>query len=378
LNSLEENIKKTPKRRISWFSRLIWWLNLIAAACLCISYLAPFVSPESFWFIAFFGLAYPVLLLINLVFFFYWILVLNVRVLLSMLVIVAGWAHVQSLVQFNFSSSSASDSSQIKVMSYNVRLFDLYNWSHNTQTRNKMFNVIADEGPDIMCLQEFYLDDSGEFPTLDTLILFQKAKNYHAEYTTNLRGKHHWGIATFTKYPIINKGKILFETESNNICIYTDILKGTDTLRIYNLHLQSVHMDNADYKLMDSLEANKKGDLESSRNLMRRLKKAFIKRAAQVDLVAESINKCNYSMIVCGDFNDTPNSYVYHMLSSKLEDTFVESGYGLGRTYDRRLTSVRIDYILKTPDIQSFETHTIKESYSDHYPLISYLKIKNK
>lgn len=298
------------------------------------------------------------------------------RILLSLLIILAGWNHIHTLVRFNFNSSSnPSDTSLVKVMSYNVRLFDLYNWTHNKETRNKIFNVITDEAPDVMCLQEFYVDDNGEFPTLDTLIKFQQAKNFHVEFTTNLLGKHHWGIATFTKYPIISKGKILFETESNNLCIFTDIKKGKDTIRVYNMHLQSVHLDNADYRLMDSLEGNKKtGDIESSKNILRRLKKGFIKRATQVDQVAESINKCPYPMIVCGDFNDTPNSYVYHTLTNKVEDCFVESGYGFGRTYDRRLTSVRIDYILKSPSFKSFETHTIKEKLSDHYPLITYLK----
>lgn len=356
-------------------------VNYILIIGLLLSYLAPHISPENFWFIAFFGLAYPIFLILNILFVIFWLIQFNIRFIFSLLAIAAGYHQISSFAQINIKNATidkVDEAKAIKVMSYNVRVFDLYNWSHNKETRNKMLGLIGDESPDILCLQEFYADDSRGFNTLDTLLTFPKKKNYHIEYTTTLQKMHHWGIATFTKYPIVNKGKIIFEEKSNNLCIYTDIKVDDDTVRIYNMHLQSIHFDYVDYRFVDSLSVeklNEKDTKEKSKSIFRRLKNAFIKRAGQVDIVSEHIRKCPYPVIVCGDFNDTPSSYTYHTISKNLKDAFVESGNGLGRTYTGSFPSFRIDYILYSPQFKSYEFHTIPEKLSDHYPVNCYLEI---
>ena len=97
----------------------------------------------------------------------------------------------------------------IKVMSFNVRVFDLYMWTKEKTTRNKIFDFLKEENPDILCLQEFYHADvqhpKYEFKTLDTLVQFLSAKNYHVYYTTTARENDHWGLVTFSKFPIKQK-----------------------------------------------------------------------------------------------------------------------------------------------------------------------------
>lgn len=365
--------KKRGKRH--FFNQVAMFCNHLAAIGLLISYLASYVSPENFWFIAFFGLAYPVLLIFNIAFIIYWSVQFKRRGIYSLIIIVAGWANLHRFVQFNFGNAPEGSKKLIKVMSYNVKVFDLYNWSHNLETRAKIFQLINDESPDIMCLQEFFSRDSSRLDNLDSLVHFQKAKYVHVEYTTHVKRIHHWGIATFSDYPIVSKGKVDFGYSSNNICIYTDIKMGTDTVRIYNMHLQSISFDKEDYKYMEDLQKDvETEDIEHSKNIFKRLKLAFFKRAQQADLIKISILSSPHPVIVCGDFNDTPASYTYATISNTLKDAFIESGNGFGKSYVGAFPSFRIDYILHSTDFKAYDFRTVREELSDHFPVVTYLE----
>ena len=376
-----EDIHSTPEaqkkeRRMSWFSKTVLWLNYFAVISLLLSYLSPYVSPAVFWPIAFLGLGYTYLLILNFLFVLYWLLRRRIQIILPLVAILIGFNRFPSVFKISFGSEKKVSEKSIKVLSWNVRLFDLYNWSHNKETKNKMFQFLNSENPGIICLQEFFNGDSGYFPTLDTLQKFLNAKNVHYTYTLTLRNYQHFGIATFSSYPVIKKGEISFETKTNNICIYTDVLIGEDTIRIYNMHLQSIQMGYADYKFVENLEKNKEVDeIEGSKNILKRLKRAFIKRVPQAEMVAEHISECKYPVIVCGDFNDTPFSYTYNVVKGKLSDSFLECGSGFGKTYNGIFPSFRIDYVLHSSDFTAHNYFTHSENYSDHFPVSCFLEL---
>ncbi|HWY12591.1 MAG TPA: endonuclease/exonuclease/phosphatase family protein, partial [Bacteroidia bacterium] len=212
---------------------------------------------------------------------------------------------------------------------------------------------------------------------IDTVLSVINTKYYHTEYTTTREKQDYFGIATFSKYPIINKGKIVFNTRSNNICIYTDVLIEKDTVRVYNMHLQSISFTIKDYAFVDDLQDgdDAKDELENSKNILRRLKRAFVKRAEQAEKVSVSIKNCRYKIILCGDFNDTPASYAYNSISNNLKDAFIEKGNGFGRTYVGKFPSFRIDYILHSKDIKCTKFSRSEETFTDHYPITAYFKV---
>jgi endonuclease/exonuclease/phosphatase family metal-dependent hydrolase len=369
--------KKKRKGKRYFLNQIAMFCNHIAAVSLLVSYLASHVSPENFWFIAFFGLAYPLLVIINVLFIIYWSLQLKKRGFYSLIIVLAGWTNIHHYAQFSFNRSPDKSKKIIKVMSYNVKVFDLYNWSHNIDTRNKMFGLITDEAPEIGCFQEYFHRDSSKFANTDSLLRIANFKYCHIEYTSSARLNQHFGIATFSNYPIINKGKIDFGYKGNNVCIYSDILIGKDTVRVYNMHLQSIAFSLDDYKYVDELQKDVEAeDMEHSKNILKRLKRAFIKRSRQADLIQLSITSSPYPVIVCGDFNDTPASYTYNTISKNLNDAFVESGNGFGKSYIGTFPSFRIDYILHNSRFKAYNFKTIREELSDHFPVTCYLEIE--
>ena len=374
---------KGNKKRFSLLNKVMLALNGIAIVSLIVSEIASFICPEHYWVLAIFGLGYLVNVFINFLFVIYWLFT-NKKIfsLFSLIVIIAGINILLGFVQYNVKTAPPqavkNDSRFVKIMSYNVRLFDLYNWWHNLETRSKMFNLITDEAPDICCFQEFYHSEKGDFHNLDTLTQFMNAKNAHVEYTISLRNTDHWGIATFTKYPIVNKGSIQFPGRVfNNSCIYTDIKIHDDTIRVYNIHLQSINFLKKDYYFMDSIIVKDKDEeIKGSKRILKLLKNAYIKRAKQIDQVADHIKNSPYPVIICGDFNDPPSSYAYHILSHNLNDAFRESGRGTGQTYiGGTVPSFRIDYIFHDKKFHAYQFTTLNKRYSDHRPITTLLDL---
>jgi endonuclease/exonuclease/phosphatase family metal-dependent hydrolase len=152
-----------------------------------------------------------------------------------------------------------------------------------------------------------------------------------------------------------------------------------DTFRVYNCHLQSIQLNHEHYQFMDSLKFRYDNQqIEEIKDISFRLRDAFIKRAAQADIIAAHLSSCPHPVIICGDFNDTPVSYTYRTIKDGLQDAFSGSGWGLGRTYNGKFPSFRIDYILHSESIEALFFSREKVKLSDHFPIISYLKLKKE
>lgn len=372
--------KLWPWKKLGKFNRVLLIVNLVLIAILLTSYFVHQVSPIEFWALAFLGLAYPVLLLIHALFIFYWTLIKTYLGLYSLVAILLGWNMLSLFFQINLNTGPINEGKDsLKVLSYNVRLFDLYDWTGNKKTRNMIFEFLEKENADIICFQEFfYHTDRSYFNTRDSIVAFLKAKNYNELYTHNIHDKHFFGLATFTSLPIVGRDSVLFGNDPNNACVITDIVKHEDTIRVFNVHLSSIRFQKSDYEILGDNESAQqyRRHPPKEQKVIERLKSAFHKRTEQVAAVKAVVNKSPYPTLICGDFNDTPFSYAYGEMVEGMVDAFCKSGNGIGGTYIGSLPSFRIDYILHSTDIHSYDFTTHDVELSDHKPISCKIQLK--
>jgi endonuclease/exonuclease/phosphatase family metal-dependent hydrolase len=246
--------------------------------------------------------------------------------------------------------SSEGDASQYKnalnVLSYNVRLFNAYEKNPETDASKIISEILTEENPDVVFVQEYYKPNKIDFSAFPYKYVHFKSE------------KAKLGHAFFSKYPLVNTGAFDFEETYNNT-LYADVVKGTDTIRIYNVHLQSLGIIPRVSFLQDS----------DNEKLRKRVSKAFEKQQGQVEAILEHKQKTKHPVIICGDFNNTPFSYSYRKLKDGMQDAFRERGNGLGTTFKFEKFPMRIDYIFASEGLDVISFESMEKTFSDHYPV---------
>jgi endonuclease/exonuclease/phosphatase family metal-dependent hydrolase len=351
--------------------KLFLAVNLFFAATLLISYLAVHISPGDFALPAFFGLAYPYLLLINIIIVITWVALLRFEALISLIVIAIGFNHFSNYIKLG--KPSGDKSGTFKVLSYNVRLFNYYENKNGVYSVKKTIDFLKTQNADIICLQEFFILGNPDLEE-DKII-----KGLGGNYFTHMKvfkvsKNRYYGIITFSRYPIVRKGEIV-HNNSSSLSIYTDVVIQKDTFRIFNNHLQSFLLKKMNKSFIEELSSSEnKETLAEMKVLSRSLRKGFQNRSRQAELVKSYINKSPFPVIVAGDFNDTPVSYTYRKIRKGLNDSFLTSGYGAGFTYKGNYPPNRIDYILYDNRLKNNFFEIKKFRYSDHYPIVAYFR----
>ena len=332
----------------SFFQGILFFINSIVACLLLLSYAIPFFNPFNHPYIGIFGLLVPFLILLNFVFFIYWLVQLKKQALLSIITLVIGFYNLDAFYQI--SERDVIVPSTTKVMSYNVRLFNKFDWIKNKDVKSNIISTIEGEDPDILCIQEYIPNKELE-------------SSFPYKYIVIKNKKGQLGQAIFSKYPIINKGNLDFKNSANNV-IYADFIKNRDTVTIYNIHLESL-------KINPSKENFGEKD---SKSLIARINASFKKQAEQASLLIDHEKKNPHKKIFSGDFNNTAFSWVYKQLKGSKVDAFEESGVGFGSTFNYPFPT-RIDFILVDPEISIKSFKTLDLNYSDHFPIISRMEI---
>jgi len=322
------------------------------AVLLLLSFILPFLPPKTFSLLAVVNLGVSFLIILNVLFFLYWIFQLKRKFMLSFVVLLIGYFSFGSLYKFS-ASKKIENPQNMKVMNYNVRLFNLYEWIPEKGIETKIIDFIKRESPDVLSIQEYHPQKNIDFSFF----------KYKFEKLSGKKIKS--GQAIFSKFPIVNSGSIEFPDTANN-AIFADVVKGKDTIRFYNIHLESMHIDT-------KVENLKK---ENSERLFKRIGTTFKMQQFQTELFLKHKQQCKYKIVICGDFNNTAFSYVYRQIKGDLNDTFKEAGNGFGRTYDFKFFPVRIDFIFadKAFNVNGFQAYN--EHYSDHYPIMTTLSVK--
>lgn len=370
--------KSSGKSKKSLAGRLLRFITYSLLFLLVLCGLSRYISPETSSIPAFLGLLFPYLYVLCFIVALLWLFTWRRPALYAFATLALLLPFMLKFVSIGFLNSGKpwNDEDAFSVMSFNVRAFNRYNQLKDENPhyrRNLILTFIKDEAPDVICLQESYFDTTHGYKTVDTLKFMQQARFVH-ENNSLKRDKHRFGIATLSRFPIISKGT-LFVSDNFNFAIYSDIVKESDTIRVYNAHLSSIGLSREDFAFIENVggidyENNDTLPFKTGlRKIAGRLKRAFVKRAAQVEVVAAHIAESPYPSILCTDLNDTPSSYAYRLISKNMQDAFLKSGSGLGKTYNGILPYFRIDYIFYSKEFESkdFETHYL--DLSDHYPI---------
>lgn len=356
--------------------------NIVAVLFLLLCLIASYINPNSFALAPFLSLLLPLALIINVLFIIVWKIRKRKFVWVSILAILLSALQWKNFIAIHcFASSETSTTVALKIMSFNVRVFDLYNWTENKNSVNSIFKTIQKENPDIICFQEFYTDTTKNFNTIQRLKKLGYKHYYFARELVSHQ-TNEWGIATFSKLPIQDKGLILkqqFATAYKKQPykgLYIDILLDNKKVRIFNIHLQSIYFGQQDYQSIDELKQEQEIDKTEVLSIAKKLAIGYKRRAVQANEMNNILKDQNLPFIICGDFNDVPNSYAVNKIRNNLQDAFLQKGCGFGITYNGKIPLLRIDYILANDDIAFLNYKRIKSKNSDHFPIVSEFELK--
>ncbi len=359
---------------VGWLTDLIMTLlSLIAAVLMILTYCVPYLNPSFVWFIPILGLAAPAIYVANVILLLYWIIRWRcIRAGIMLLIVVVGLFKVSLFWRPEFRRNYGEADfgrNAFKVMTYNVRSF--YGEKGESSVGN-VLQLIARENPDIICMQEFnarLAEKSDQFALLDET--YETARFGRTQAPDSLFGS---SMAILSKYHILHSGVIL----SPNSAVWVDVMIGDDTVRIFNNHLRSTAITASDNEFITNRRFLSDTAREVKiRSIVTRLRENSILRAEQVDSIATVIAATQTPKIVCGDFNDTPMSYVYRRMASELNDAFSACGSGYAHTFRGFYNTLRIDYVLSSDAFETLSYEVIPVDFSDHHPVVVRLQRGN-
>ena len=355
--------------------------NIAAAFFMLMTLVGSVLSPEIFILPAYFALVFPIVIFINVAFVIIWLLARKWLFLISLSVLFFSAKEINNTFPVHVGKTeSAPFNNPIRLLTYNTRMSGELK-KHTRRNPNKVIQYILDSDADIVCLQEFTVSGNNEYLTeKDIIRIFKKYPYKHIQYKQKLKENLKLsGIATFSKYPIINKQLIDYPSYYN-VSIFSDINIHGKIIRFVNNHLESNRLTEHDKNMPIMLKNNfDTKDLKGiTLHFSHKLAIAYKLRSIQADAVAKIITASPYKVIVCGDFNDVPTSYAYTTVKGKLKDAFAETGNGLGWTFNERYYHFRIDFVFYDPlAFTPIQYKTDKVNYSDHYPVFCKLNIND-
>jgi endonuclease/exonuclease/phosphatase family metal-dependent hydrolase len=365
---------RKPMRRIGkWF--LV--INLIFALSLLISWGCTYIDPSRFWPAAFIAISYPFLIIINLLFTLVWLMRIRWQFIISLIPIVLSFNLLGAYFQFGGSADPTEEqNTRFKVVSYNVHGFnknEFYNHG-DYKSGNQIFNWLYSEDADLLCIQEFYSNPGRDFNMMDTFLMMDRYPHWvRTPYRDDWKTM---SLMLFSRYPVLDEGR-LSDNKAKTYAQWADVLMNGDTLRVLNVHLRSIYLSQ-EINMLDKLEGSFYNDEEfrkGTRSLLGKMKAAFIHRAQQTRALRDFISDSPFPVLLCGDLNDTPASYTYRMLRNISDDAFQNAGTGSGRTYNGKLPSFRIDYMMHSKEMRTLDYSIGRIDASDHFPLSAELEL---
>ena len=323
-------------------------------------------------------LIFPILFIINFLLLLYWATIANKIIFLPLMVLLIGFGNIFSNFQLTIINSDIKHNEDTKVLTYNVKNFgEQKNKGISSSTKKDIISFLINEDSDIICLQEYQSTNKKLYEPLKKIRDTINAQSYYYESYFNPKYNQLLGLVIFSKYKAVNKGKLKFNG-SRAFGIYTDVLINNDTVRIFNIHLASIKLvpEDLDFVVNPDVE-NSDHFKNQTYEIYNKLQQAYNLREKQLNHLINEIESCPYQIILSGDFNDTPSSWVYHQITNYLSDTYVSKGRGISSTYAGPLPLLRIDYIMTSERFKTKNFTRHKFVGSDHFPISAIIQTRN-
>ncbi len=366
--------------------RIFILFNLVVGILFLLACCNAFLHPDKWWSIALLAFFFPLFLILLIGFLFFWAFTSPRYLLISLICLLIGWQNIHAFFGFSLNKNDFShkDSSSIRIMDWNIRSWDEFTTKKIGDSRHRagMLNLIEKQNADILCFQEFfeptdsaksiirYIQTRLQFP------YFFFSRDYH-----NRINSYETGVIIFSKYPIVANSQVYFKSDAGQkteSLIAADIDINGKIIRVFTTHLQSVLFKQKDFRNVEIVRNAEDSMLEASRSLAKKLKNALGLRGYQADTVRRQLDICPYPLIICGDFNDVPNSYTYFHIRGNLQDAFIKKCFGIGRSYIHISPTLRIDYIFPSTDFVVVQSMKLSSPFSDHHAVLTDLRLQGR
>lgn len=347
-------------KSLSWFNKFAFFCNIVVTILTILAYVLPFLAPTWFPFLSVLTLILPLFLILNTLFFIYWLTQFKKQMVLSGLVLIIGITFINKFYKFYSKNSEVADKDFV-VMSYNVRLLNLFNWIQNDHVSKDIQAFVNDQNPDVLCIQEYSTSAKIDLKIYPYRSIVMKGDKIRT------------GQAIFSKFPIVDEGELPFPNSNNN-AIFADVKIGKDIVRFYNIHLQSIKISPDVNEISENVEGINQA---KSQAIFKRISVAFAKQQQQAEIIKQHKKGCKFPLVVCGDMNNSAFSYVYRNIKGNMQDCFEAAGSGFGQTYTFKYYPARIDYIFadKRMSVKQF-TNFPDFVNSDHLPIMARMEIR--
>ncbi|MBU6159294.1 MAG: endonuclease/exonuclease/phosphatase family protein [Bacteroidetes bacterium] len=354
-------------------------INVICGIAMLSLYALPYTNQKYFGWFNLLAIVFPILLLLQILFFLLWFILKPRLVFIPLILCVLSYKLMLSFFAVGNATSASNEKNNFRIFSWNVHMFNFY--EHKGKHSQAMIQKVRNQDADVFCAQEVVYDPNpNAITSLDNL---KKRLGYpyaitaddtiFGAFTNHKKSKRQFNpfcLIIFSKYPIVQWKKVQTRPNYYFTFMWADILKGKDTVRVFNTHFQSLHFVKKDYQFLENIDQQESQEVsQQSKNILRRMKQAGQLRAQQVTELEKVIRQSPHPVILCGDFNDVPNSYSYQRIRRQLNDVFLEKGNGIGRTFRMLAPTLRIDYIFHDQSLipQTFKVH--EWELGDHYAL---------
>ena len=369
-------------RLLRKFSKnLFIFLNILAGIALLLVCCTGFLNPGKYWYIAVLGVGLPFIILTLLIFIFFWWFFKSRWAFLSVALLLIGWSQIHALFGFHLFTrfDQQKPAGALRILQWNVSRLDQMNLKRpGGDFRKPILSFIQEMDPDVVCLEEFLESNNPhEFP--ENIPYFTNILHY--PYHFFARDHRRWdgvyehGVIIFSRHPIVDTLRIRYSgpdsLRASESLIHTDIDVNGQRIRVFATHLQSLRFDGNDYATIKSLPSGEEGSVSKSKGILKKFRLGYTLRSKQAELVRREMDDSPYPAILCGDFNDIPNSFTYARIKGNRNDAFLSGGFGIGRTFASISPTLRIDYIFADPKFALLQFKKTKLPYSDHYPLLA-------